>query len=103
MGLDELLTIREIADRLHKSEQSINRLLKCGKLPYFEISPHRRLISESDLAEFLNTKRVCPPPKRVDKCGTVVAHSDNCSLKTEYGQAQVDVKSIRREISRLWR
>ncbi len=103
MGLDELLTIRAIADRLHKSEQSINRLIKCGKLPYFEISPHRRLISESDFAEFLNTKRVCPPPKRFDNSTVDIGCSPISSLKTEYVQAEVDVKSLRKEISQLCR
>lgn len=99
--MENYLKISEVADRLHKSEQSIVRWLKVGKLPYTQVSERRRLICESDLVDFLNNRKVCPPPKRIDKCGTVIANSPNSSLKTEYGQAEVDVRSLRKEISRL--
>ncbi len=101
--MENYYSISQVADKIHKSEQSVCRWLKSGKLPYTQVSERRRLITETDLQNFLDSRKVCPPPKRVDKCGTVVAISDNCSLKTEYGQAEVDVKSLRKEISRLWR
>ena len=99
--LQDYFTISEVADRLHKSEQSVVRCTRDGKLPYTQVSERRRLISENDLREFLDARRIASPPKRIDKSVTHVAFSPKRSLITEYDQAEVDVRNFRKEISRL--
>ena len=69
--MDIHYTIREVANRLHKSEQSVVKWLKDGKLPYIEVSERRRLIVESDLNEFLNRRKIYPPDKHIDWGGPV--------------------------------
>lgn len=99
--MENYLKISEVADRLHKSEQSIVKWIKSGKIPYVQVSERRRLIAETDLQDFLNNRKICPPAKIIDRAGVSTAMSTTSSLKTEYGQAEVDVRSLRKEISRL--
>ena len=47
--MENLYTISEVADKLHKSEISISRYMKDGKLAFIEVSERRRLVSESQL------------------------------------------------------
>jgi excisionase family DNA binding protein len=100
--LENYFTIREVADRLRKSEQSVVRWLKAGKLSYIEVSERRRLIAKTDLQDFLNSRRVSPPKKRIDKLGIVNPCSSERSLTTSgEREAEMDVKSLRKEISQL--
>ena len=103
LGLEDIyFTISQVADRVHKSEQSVIRWIKSGKLPFYQVSERRRIISQLDLQAFIDNRKVTPPPKRFDKCGSVVAHSDNCSLTTSgERKAETSVKSLRKEISQL--
>ena len=102
--MDELYTIRQVAEKLHKSEQSIARWIKDGKLPYTQVSERRRLINEIDLKEFLDTRRIAAPTKRIDKSDTHIAFSPKRSLTTEKGRAETNVRipkiDWRKELSR---
>jgi excisionase family DNA binding protein len=99
--LQDYFTMSQVAERLHKSEQSVVRWIRDGKLPYTQVLERRRLISENDLREFLDARRITAPPKRIDKSSTHIAFSPKRSLTTEYDQAEVDVRNLRKEISRL--
>jgi len=99
--LEKYFTIGEIAEKLHKSEISISRLMRAGKLAYIEVSERRRLVSESQLVEFLNQRIVAPPKNRIDSKITIDDFKSS-SLKTENGE-KLDVKSLRKEISQLCR
>ncbi len=104
--LETYFTVNEVAKKLRKSEISVSRWLREGKLPYTQVSERRRLISESDLQNFLNTKRIAAPKKRVDVFDQPVASSVTSSLKKEDDagdMGEMDVKSLRREISLLCR
>ena len=99
--MENLYTISEVADKLHKSEISISRYMKDGKLAFIEVSERRRLVSESQLAEFLNKRTLAPPKNRIDS-KIIIDDSINSSLITEKGE-ELDVKSLRKEISLLCR
>ena len=99
--MEELFTIGEIADKLHKSELSISRWMRDGKLEYVQVSERRRLVSENQLEEFLNKRTIKSPKKRVDRT-TTIDDSSSSSLKTE-NEGKLDVKSLRKEISQLCR
>jgi len=99
--LEKYFTIGEIAEKLHKSEISIYRLMSAGKLAYIEVSERRRLVSESQLVEFLNQRIVAPPKNKFDSKITIDDFKSS-SLKTENGE-KLDVKSLRKEISQLCR
>ncbi len=104
--METYFTVHEVARKLRKSEISVSRWLREGKLPYTQISERRRLISESDLQNFLDRRRVAAPKKRVDVVNKLIASSEDRSLKTEDcagDMREMDVKSLRREISQLWR
>ena len=79
--MENYYTISEVAERLHKSEQSVRVWLNDGKLPYYQISDRRRLIAKSDVEDFVNLRKICPPPKRIDKVGLEIGSSRNRSLK----------------------
>lgn len=96
--METLYTISEVAEKLHKSEISISRWIRDGKLSYIQVSERRRLISESQLSEFL-AKRVVIAPKRIDNKFKKLDDLPNCSLKIENGD--LDVKSLKKEIERL--
>ncbi len=102
--MDAFYTIREVADKLHKSEQSVARWIKDGKLPYTQVSERRRLINEIDIKEFLDTRRIAPPTKRIDSAGVGNAVSTKRSLTTEKGRAETNVRipknDWRKELSR---
>jgi excisionase family DNA binding protein len=97
--MSKLYTIGEVADKLHKSEISISRWMRDGKLEYIQVSERRRLVSESQLEEFLNQRTVAAPKKRVDRT-TIIDDSSGSSLTTE-NEGKLDVKSLRKEISQL--
>lgn len=99
--MENLYTIGEVADKLHKSEISISRLMKAGKLAYIEVSERRRLVSESQLVEFLNKRTIAPPKNRVDRKITI-DDSSGSSLTTG-NEGKLAVKSLRKEISQLCR
>lgn len=99
--MEDLYTIGEVADKLHKSEISISRLMKAGKLAFIEVSVRRRLISESQLVEYLNKRIIAAPKNRIDRKITI-DDSESSSLTTENGE-KLDVKSLRKEISQLCR
>jgi excisionase family DNA binding protein len=99
--MEKLYTIGEVADELHKSEITISRLMRDGKLAYIEISERRRLISESQLAEFINKRKVALPKNRIDS-KIIVDDFKSSSLITE-NEGKLDVKSLRKEISQLCR
>ena len=97
--MENLYTIGEVADKLHKSEISISRYMRDGKLAYIEVSERRRLVSESQLVEYLNKRIIAAPKNRIDRKITI-DDSESSSLKTENGE-KLDVKSLRKEISLL--
>lgn len=100
--MEDYFTIREVADRLRKSEQSVVRWLKAGKLSYIEVSERRRLIAQTDLQEFLDSRKISPPKKRIDKVVAVIPCSSERSLTTSgERKAEMDVKSLRKEIAQL--
>jgi excisionase family DNA binding protein len=104
--LETYFTVHEVARKLRKSEISVSRWLREGKLPYTQVSERRRLISESDLQNFLDRRRITHPRKRVDVVDQNIASSVTSSLKKEDDEGdmrELDVKSLRREISRLCR
>lgn len=99
--MEKLYTVGEIADKLHKSEISVSRWMRDGKLEYIQVSERRRLVSESQLAEFTNKRTVASPKNRIDSKITI-DDSSCSSLTTENGE-KLDVKSLRKEISQLCR
>jgi hypothetical protein len=99
--MEKLYTVGELADKLHKSEISISRLMRLGKLAYIQVSERRRLVSENQLEEFLNKRTITPPQKRVDRT-IIIDDSSSSSLTTE-NEGKLDVKSLRKEISQLCR
>ena len=106
--MDRFYTPYELARELHISAQTVCRWIKAGKLPYIQVSERRRLITESAIIEFLEPKIVMPPKKRVDRAPRGDSKSGNKrSLKTrDYAgesERNMGVKSLRKEIARLWR
>jgi excisionase family DNA binding protein len=100
--LEDYFTISQVANRVHKSEQSVVRWIKDGKLACIQISERRRLVAESDFQDFLNSRRIARPPKRIDKSDAYIASSPKRSLTTSgERKAEMDVKSLRKEIARL--
>ena len=99
--LEKYFTIGEIAEKLHKSEISISRWMRDGKLKYYQVSNRRRLVSESQLLEYLNQRIVAPPKNKIDSKITIDDFNSS-SLTTENGE-KLDVKSLRKEISQLCR
>jgi len=99
--MEELYTLSEIADKLHKSEISVSRLIRDGQLGFIQVSERRRLVSENQLEEFLKNRTINPPKKRVDQT-IIIDDSSRSSLTTE-NEGELDVKSLRKEISLLCR
>ncbi len=58
MSADRLLTVREVAQRLRTSEESVRRWLRQGKLRGFRLGGTRLgyRVSERDLADFLASR-----------------------------------------------
>lgn len=104
--METYFTVNEVARKLRKSEISVSRWLREGKLPYTLVSERRRLISESDLKHFLNIRRIVAPKKRLDVSNQPVASFVKSSLKKENDAGDIremDVESLRREISQICR
>lgn len=102
--MGDYFTIPEVANEVHVSDQTVIRWIKAGKLQFFQVSERRRLIAKADLRAFLDNKKVCPPPKRIDKSNAHASFSPKCSLITSgERKAEMDVKSLRKEIARLCR
>ncbi|MFH0959663.1 MAG: helix-turn-helix domain-containing protein, partial [Pseudomonadota bacterium] len=104
--LETYFTVHEVARKLRKSEISVSRWLREGKLPFTQVSERRRLISEADLQNFLDSRRITKPKKRVDVLDRRGASSMTSSLKKENYEGDIremDVKSLRKEISLICR
>jgi excisionase family DNA binding protein len=100
--LEDYFTITQVANRIHKSEQSVVRWLKTGKLSYTQVSERRRLIAKTDLQEFLDSRKISPPKKRIEKPIAYVVDLATRSLTTSgEREAKMDVKSLGKEIARL--
>lgn len=100
--MEKHYTVRELADILNKSEDSIRRYFKSGQIEFIQVSPRCRLVRETVLNDFLESRIVRKPNKIVVR--TDINHvnlNPNGSLTTE-DDDEMDVKSLRREISRLW-
>ncbi len=57
---DKYWTIDEVAEKLKVSTRTVYRWVEAGDLPVIKLTPGERgnvRISESDLQEFLNTRR----------------------------------------------
>jgi excisionase family DNA binding protein len=100
--MQQMYSITQLATRLHVCELTVSRWIKAGKLEYVELSPSRRLISESAIEKFLDSKIIRPPKKIVDRPPSPVSSSGtNGSLTTRSG-GEMDVESfkqLKREIS----
>lgn len=95
-------SVSEVASIVHKSEQSVGRWLREGKLKYIQVSERRRLIKQSDLECFLDSRIVTAPKKRVATRATNELNwATNGSLTTEYGDEETDVESLQKEIAQL--
>ena len=100
--MEDYFTISQAADEVHVSEQTVVRWLKGNKIPFVQVSERRRLIAQIDLKEFLDSRKISPPKKRIDKLGVVNPCSLERSLTTSgERKAEMDVKSLRKEIARL--
>ena len=97
--MDKFYTIPQVATLLHRSDQTVSRWVKEGKLPFVQLSPRARLISETAINEFLAQRVVLPPKKRVDSGVNNTPKIPDRSLTTE----TTDVKTLRKEISQLCR
>ena len=93
----------ELAYQLGVSQQTVSRWLNSGKLEFVQLSPRRRVIPESAIQKFLDTKIIRPPKKLLDPGARPVKDSGKRSLKTEDEAGEMNVKSLRKEISQLWR
>lgn len=101
--MNNYYSISEVASIVHKSEQSVGRWLREGKLPYIQVSERRRLIKESDLQLFLDSRIVTAPKKRIaTSTSNELSSIEHRSLTTSGEiKGKMDVKSLREEISRL--
>ncbi|MCL5124017.1 MAG: excisionase family DNA-binding protein [Deltaproteobacteria bacterium] len=99
--MEQMYSITQLASRLHVCELTVSRWIKAGKLDYVELSPRRRLIPESAVQKFLDSKFIRPPKKMVDPDARSAKHSQNGSLATrEVGEMNVkSFKELKREIS----
>lgn len=67
----QLFTVEEAAAMLSLSERAVETLLKRGQLAYVDVcvkpnsSKPRKRIAECDLAVFIESRRVVPPPSLV--------------------------------------
>ncbi len=58
IGVGELLTLQEVAERLKVSRYSVYNYIKSGELPCVMLSPKKRRFLEKDVEEFLQQKKV---------------------------------------------
>ena len=104
--MESMFSITQLATRLHVCELTVSRWIKAGKLDYIELSPRRILIPESSVQRFLGSKLVVPPKKIVDPERPPDKDAKKSSLKNEKtgeSERKMGVKSLRKEIARLWR
>lgn len=97
--IETLYTISEVAQKLHKSETSVCRWITEGKLEYIQVSPRRRVVSATQMVNFLDSRTMKGPVKLVDSKSKTYDSSCNCSLTTE--NEDLDVESLEKEIKRL--
>lgn len=57
--MDELLTVREVAERLKLTEKSVRRYISEGKLPAVKLGRVLR-VREADLETFVEERQVRP-------------------------------------------
>ncbi len=99
--MEQMYSITQLATRLHVCELTVSRWIKAGKLDYIELSPRRRLIPESAVQRFLDSKLVAPPKKMVDPGHSPDKDAKKRSL-TIKDAGEMNVKSfkeLKREIS----
>ncbi|MHB8204797.1 MAG: helix-turn-helix domain-containing protein [Desulfomonilaceae bacterium] len=103
--METMYSITQLATRLHVCELTISRWIKSGKLDCVELSPRRRLIPESSVTRFLDSKIIRPPQKVLDPDARSAKHSQNRSLaiEDEGDEREISLNQLRKEISQLWR
>jgi len=93
---------KEVAVILHRSKRTVRRLLANREIEHVELSPRNRLVSEAQLDEYLSRHTV-KLPKKLDPRVVYDKVVGNSSLTTYGGEIadDLDVKSLRKEITRL--
>jgi hypothetical protein len=105
--MEQYLKLSQVATRLHVCELTVSRWIRDEKIDVIELSPRRRLIPESSVQKFLDSKIVRPPQKSLDHGASPVKDSPNCSLKIEdhagdeRKTGEKSSKHWRKEIDRL--
>ncbi len=54
---EEFLTVKQVAEWLHKSKRTIYRLIEEGELHYYRPTPRGALIAKTDLYAFMQGKK----------------------------------------------
>jgi excisionase family DNA binding protein len=62
--MDQHLSIKQAADRLGVSVNTLYKIIRDGGLPYVALTPDKRVIAESDLQAFLASRRTTGPSPR---------------------------------------
>ena len=65
-GFDRAFSVREVADILGVSVDSVYRLLRDGRITFQRISPRRTVVRESALEAFLAEVTVTRSPRDLD-------------------------------------
>lgn len=100
--MDKYYDIAEVSVILHRSKRTVRRLLANREIEHVELSPRNRLVSETQLEDYLSRHTV-KLPKKLDHRLVSDKVVGNSSLTT-YGadiDDDLDVKSLRKEITRL--
>lgn len=69
-----LLTVKQIATRLHVRPSAVRELIRKGALPALRPGGRRLLVLESDFAAWLEGSRVTPDPSATAKGGARCDH-----------------------------
>ena len=97
----------ELAYELGVSQQTVSRWMNTGKLEFVQLSPHRRVIPESAIQKFLDTKIIRPPKKMVDQGQASAKDSGKRSLKIRStggkNEREICHSDLTKEISQLCR
>jgi len=63
--MEELLTVKDAAARLHLTVKTIHRLVREGALECVQVTPRRRLFTEDQIKRFIESRTI-KPPRQVD-------------------------------------
>lgn len=74
-----LLTVKQIATRLHVRPSAVRELIRKGALPALRPGGRRLLVLESDFAAWLEGSRVRPTPARPPKAVPDVIIPSRCA------------------------